>query len=405
MTDGVKGAPGAQRTGGVKYTHAAEGYFEKRQLQAHRRLLGTVGHRCRRGHLRATSRGGTSASARPAGAACSIATRGHRRHVLRDAVLDRRDVGGDAAHGRRLLVRPLGDGAVGRVRHRPGRDHRVRLHHRRDRATSPPATPTPRPTSCSGSTCPTTCGSGGWCCTSPSSALNSRGRGDLVQVRDRRRRALDRHPGAVRDPGRRQRRGRLRAASSTSRPSPGNSAFLPFGWEGVLYALPFAMWFFLGIEELPLAAEEAHDPAKDIPRAGIIGLLTLVRHAAPSCSFLNPAVTGSGGARRARRAAPRRVPGLPVRRLGGRAVALRAGRPAGQPAGDHVRLRPQHVLALPCRLLPEVPVADGHAADAVGRAGRRRRHRLRRAACSSTQIGATRRAGDDHARTSRCGAR
>jgi ethanolamine permease len=75
-------------------------------------------------------------------------------------------------------------------------------------------------------------------------------------------------------------------------PEPGNSSFLPFGWEGVLYALPFAVWFFLGIEELPLAAEEAHDPATDIPRAGIIGLLTLCATGA-LVFVLNPAVTGS----------------------------------------------------------------------------------------------------------------
>ena len=75
-------------------------------------------------------------------------------------------------------------------------------------------------------------------------------------------------------------------------PEPGNSSFLPFGWVGVLYAMPFAMWFFLGIEELPLAAEEAHDPQKDIPRAGIIGLLTLCATGA-LVFFLNPAVTGS----------------------------------------------------------------------------------------------------------------
>jgi ethanolamine permease len=75
-------------------------------------------------------------------------------------------------------------------------------------------------------------------------------------------------------------------------PEEGNSSFLPFGWEGVLYALPFAMWFFLGIEELPLAAEEAHDPERDIPRAGIIGLITLVATGA-LVLFLNPAVTGS----------------------------------------------------------------------------------------------------------------
>jgi len=75
-------------------------------------------------------------------------------------------------------------------------------------------------------------------------------------------------------------------------PDPGNSSFLPFGWEGVLYAMPFAVWFFLGIEELPLAAEESHDPAKDIPRAGIVGLITLVA-CATLVLFLNPAVTGS----------------------------------------------------------------------------------------------------------------
>lgn len=75
-------------------------------------------------------------------------------------------------------------------------------------------------------------------------------------------------------------------------PEDGNSTFLPFGVVGILYALPFAMWFFLGIEELPLAAEEAHDPAKDIPRAGIVGLLTLCATAA-LVFVLNPAVTGS----------------------------------------------------------------------------------------------------------------
>ena len=72
----------------------------------------------------------------------------------------------------------------------------------------------------------------------------------------------------------------------------GSSSFLPFGVMGVLYALPFAMWFFLGIEELPLAAEEAHEPTKDIPKAGIWGMITLVACAA-IVFFLNPAVTGS----------------------------------------------------------------------------------------------------------------
>jgi ethanolamine permease len=43
-----------------------------------------------------------------------------------------------------------------------------------------------------------------------------------------------------------------------------------------LWAIPFAVWFFLGIEELPLAAEEAKDPAKDIPKAGLWARTTLI---------------------------------------------------------------------------------------------------------------------------------
>ncbi|MGB4778383.1 amino acid permease [Microbacterium sp.] len=59
-------------------------------------------------------------------------------------------------------------------------------------------------------------------------------------------------------------------------PDAGQSAFLPFGVGSILMALPFAMWFFLGIEELPLAAEESHDPTKDIPRAGLWARGTLI---------------------------------------------------------------------------------------------------------------------------------
>jgi ethanolamine permease len=59
-------------------------------------------------------------------------------------------------------------------------------------------------------------------------------------------------------------------------PDPGQTAFLPFGWEGILFAIPFAVWFFLGIEELPLAAEESNDPVKDIPRAALWSRTTLI---------------------------------------------------------------------------------------------------------------------------------
>jgi len=59
-------------------------------------------------------------------------------------------------------------------------------------------------------------------------------------------------------------------------PSAGHTAWLPFGTHGVFAALPFAMWFYLAIEQLPLAAEEAHDVVRDMPRALILGIVTLL---------------------------------------------------------------------------------------------------------------------------------
>lgn len=72
----------------------------------------------------------------------------------------------------------------------------------------------------------------------------------------------------------------------------GQSTFLPHGVTPILFALPFAMWFFLGIEELPLAAEESHNPAKDIPKAGRVAMLTLFI-AAILVLFLNTGVVGA----------------------------------------------------------------------------------------------------------------
>lgn len=56
----------------------------------------------------------------------------------------------------------------------------------------------------------------------------------------------------------------------------GGGAFLPFGWYGALAALPFAVWLFLAIEQLPLAAEESMDPKKDMPKGIILGMITLI---------------------------------------------------------------------------------------------------------------------------------
>jgi ethanolamine permease len=75
-------------------------------------------------------------------------------------------------------------------------------------------------------------------------------------------------------------------------PAAGGSAFLPLGIGAVLFAMPFAMWLFLGIEELPLAAEEAHNPEKDIPKAGRGGLLTLLITGG-LVAILNPGVLGA----------------------------------------------------------------------------------------------------------------
>jgi ethanolamine permease len=78
-------------------------------------------------------------------------------------------------------------------------------------------------------------------------------------------------------------------------PVAGGSAWLPFGFSGILHAIPFAIWFFLAIEELPLAAEESHDPRRDIPRATIYGLLTLIV-AAFLTLFLNAGIApGASG--------------------------------------------------------------------------------------------------------------
>ncbi len=65
------------------------------------------------------------------------------------------------------------------------------------------------------------------------------------------------------------------AADGTQLPD-GNGPFLPHGIGGALAAMPFAVWLFLAIEQLPLAAEESVDPKRDMPRGIILGILTLI---------------------------------------------------------------------------------------------------------------------------------
>jgi ethanolamine permease len=78
-------------------------------------------------------------------------------------------------------------------------------------------------------------------------------------------------------------------------PDAGQTEFLPHGVLPILFALPFAMWFFLGIEELPLAAEESHNPVRDIPRAGLWARATLIVTGL-LVLFLNTGVIGAEAA-------------------------------------------------------------------------------------------------------------
>lgn len=72
----------------------------------------------------------------------------------------------------------------------------------------------------------------------------------------------------------------------------GASPFLPFGYFGIWAAIPFAMWFFLAIEGVPLAAEETSDPKRDLPRGLIGGMFVLLAFCALIMIF-GPGAVGS----------------------------------------------------------------------------------------------------------------
>jgi len=56
----------------------------------------------------------------------------------------------------------------------------------------------------------------------------------------------------------------------------GGGPRFPAGVDGVLAALPFAVWLYLAIEQVPLAAEETRDPRSDLPIGILLGTLTLI---------------------------------------------------------------------------------------------------------------------------------
>ncbi|MBI4249857.1 MAG: ethanolamine permease [Elusimicrobia bacterium] len=51
---------------------------------------------------------------------------------------------------------------------------------------------------------------------------------------------------------------------------------LPNGWMGVFASLPFAIWFYLAIEGVANAAEEAHNPQRNVPLGFGSAIVTLV---------------------------------------------------------------------------------------------------------------------------------
>ena len=56
----------------------------------------------------------------------------------------------------------------------------------------------------------------------------------------------------------------------------GSDHFSVHAWGGMFAAVPFAIWFFLAIEGVAMAAEEVRDPRRSVPIAYIAGLATLL---------------------------------------------------------------------------------------------------------------------------------
>ncbi len=51
---------------------------------------------------------------------------------------------------------------------------------------------------------------------------------------------------------------------------------LPYGWMGILGALQFGCWFYLGIEGTALVKDECKSPGRALPIGGVTGLITLI---------------------------------------------------------------------------------------------------------------------------------
>lgn len=75
----------------------------------------------------------------------------------------------------------------------------------------------------------------------------------------------------------------------------GDSEWLPNGFFGIAWAMPFAVWFFLSIEVVTLASEETVAPSKSIPKAFLLAFIALVVSAL-GVLILNSGVAPGAGA-------------------------------------------------------------------------------------------------------------
>ncbi|MDX3643862.1 ethanolamine permease [Streptomyces sp. MB09-02B] len=79
----------------------------------------------------------------------------------------------------------------------------------------------------------------------------------------------------------------------------GASSWLPMGLLGIWAAFPFGMWFFLGVEGVPLAAEETKDPARTLPKAirwsmGVLVVLAVITFFAAAGARGSNAIQAAG---------------------------------------------------------------------------------------------------------------
>jgi ethanolamine permease len=72
----------------------------------------------------------------------------------------------------------------------------------------------------------------------------------------------------------------------------GASSFLPMGYVGIWAAIPYAIWFFLAVEGVPLAAEETQNPQRDMPR-GLIGAMLVLLAFALLILLIGPGGAGA----------------------------------------------------------------------------------------------------------------